>query len=302
MSKRALVQKEESKPDEKICFIISPIGEEGTPKNIKWKQVRKHIIDPVAEEKGYKTVRADNISKPGKITSQIVDYLRESDLVVADLSDSNPNVFYELGIRDAVRKPVILIRDSHFEIPFDIRDLSVLKYSLDLDEIEESKKELAEYIDAIEDSAFKVVSPVTVALMTPADDISATSQDFFKIILEKINSLERSQALADLLKVRAVALEPVRPIFPRVHSRGLDYQLQSMGINLIDRSPEELKQFEGVIGVACDHLSFIGKVRVNILKGVAWVNYDPVSGVYWLWEYGKESIWYYYDESLDSIA
>ena len=59
-------------PKKKSLFIISPIGSKGSDTRIFFNKVRKHIIDPVASEKGYKTKRADEISLPGRITSQII--------------------------------------------------------------------------------------------------------------------------------------------------------------------------------------------------------------------------------------
>ena len=91
----------------KRLFIISPIGDPGSEIRDTSDKVRRHIIDPPATERGYKTVRSDSISMPGRIDRQIVNHLMNDDLVVADLTDQNPNVFYELAIRHAVRKPVI---------------------------------------------------------------------------------------------------------------------------------------------------------------------------------------------------
>src|SRR5207245_4822666 len=91
------------------CFVISPIGEEGTEIRRRADRVFKHIIEPVVEECGYKAVRADQISKPGIITSQIIQHLAEDPLVIADLAGHNANVFYELAVRHVTRKPVIQI-------------------------------------------------------------------------------------------------------------------------------------------------------------------------------------------------
>jgi len=189
---------------EKTCFIISPFGKKGSPDYIYFLQVRKYIIDAVVKEKGYKTTRADDIEAPGKITTQIINYLRDSDLVIADLSESNANVFYELAIRDAVRKPVILIRNSDFETPFDVRDQRYLKYSLDLDEIEESKKKLAGYIDAIENPTFEIISPVTIALIKLGDEISASIQDILQLILKHVRSRPREPQITPEEWVRLV--------------------------------------------------------------------------------------------------
>src|SRR5437899_11104024 len=102
------------------CFVISPIGEAGSETRHRADQVFKHIIQPVARDCGYNAVRADHISKPGIITSQIIEHLAQDPLVIADLSGHNPNVFYELAVRHVARKPVIQITQVGEPIPSDV--------------------------------------------------------------------------------------------------------------------------------------------------------------------------------------
>ena len=64
------------------------------------------VIDEVAEKKKYEVIRSDQISEPGDITSQIIQHLFDDEIVVADLTDHNPNVFYELAVRHMLGKPV----------------------------------------------------------------------------------------------------------------------------------------------------------------------------------------------------
>lgn len=145
----------------KDLFIISPIGPRNSETRVHFDKVRKHIIDPVAREKGYRTTRSDDIAKPGRITSQIIDRLKNDSLVVADLSRKNPNVYYELAIRHAVQKPVILIGESELDIPFDLAAQRVIPYSLDPDDIIEAKRQLLSQIEAVESDNFIFDSPVT---------------------------------------------------------------------------------------------------------------------------------------------
>ena len=84
-----------SDPSSKKLFIISPIGDPLSENRVRSDQVKKFIIDPIAEKMGYKTCRADGISQPGIITDQIIERLLNDELVVADLTDQNPNVFYK---------------------------------------------------------------------------------------------------------------------------------------------------------------------------------------------------------------
>ena len=93
----------------KKCFIASPIGAAGSDERHRSNLVKKYIIDEAVNPLGYKTVRADEIDKSGEITTQIVSDLIDADLLIADLTGQNANVFYELAIRHSFRKPYIQI-------------------------------------------------------------------------------------------------------------------------------------------------------------------------------------------------
>jgi len=94
---------------ETTCFIIAPIREEDSEQRIRSDKVLKHIIKPAVEKYELRAIRADHISSPGMITSQIIQHILKDRIVIADLTDHNPNVFYELALRHAFRKPVIQI-------------------------------------------------------------------------------------------------------------------------------------------------------------------------------------------------
>lgn len=84
---------------ERICFVI----DEGAETRRRSEQVLKHIIGPAAENCGYAVVRSERDARPGIITHQIIQHLLDDPLVVADMTEHNPNVFYELAPRHAVQ-------------------------------------------------------------------------------------------------------------------------------------------------------------------------------------------------------
>ena len=148
----------------KECFIICPIGPEGSESRNRSDKIFKHLFQPVLEEFGYNPIRADQIDKVGNITSQIIDFLVEAPLVIADLSEHNPNVFYELGIRHTVRKPYIQFIAKGDRLPFDVAAIRSIEIDhTDLDSVESAKKILRNQIRAYEEGA-DVDSPVSVAL------------------------------------------------------------------------------------------------------------------------------------------
>jgi hypothetical protein len=105
----------------KSCFFISPIGSAESAERVASNKLLKFIIEPVLKRCGYKNpVRADQITQPGVVTSQIFTKLWNDDLVIADLSGSNPNVFYELAVRHIARKPCVLTIRKSERLPFDV--------------------------------------------------------------------------------------------------------------------------------------------------------------------------------------
>ena len=181
--------------EEKVCFVISPIGDEGSDIRERSDLTYEYIIRPVVEEFGYHLTRADYIKEPGIITSQIIDQIVESPLVIADLSDNNPNVFYELAIRHIIQKPYIQMMRFGQKIPFDITGLRTIPFDIDLESADSAKKELFDQINSIQNGKFNKNNPITSAIhqsniqkmLASSEDIN--SDDFSKIVLESVSEL-----------------------------------------------------------------------------------------------------------------
>ncbi len=102
-----------------ICFYVTPIGDDGSEQRKHADLFMGSIVQPAIEELGLRVVRADQIGSPGMITTQVIEHIKLSRLVVADLSTLNPNVFYEMALRHACRLPVVQIIRKVDRIPFD---------------------------------------------------------------------------------------------------------------------------------------------------------------------------------------
>lgn len=105
----------------KKSFVITPF-------NTKFDGIWQHCIKPAVESLGHLIIRGDDIFKPGSIITDIVQSISDADYIIADLSDPNPNVYYELGFSHALNKPVILITQDLSSLPFDLRHQRVIKY------------------------------------------------------------------------------------------------------------------------------------------------------------------------------
>lgn len=151
--------------DQKICFIIAPIGEPESDTRKRSDQVLKHIIKPAASACNYHAVRADEIDKPGIITSQVIQHVLDDALVVADLTERNPNVFYELAIRHAIRRPIVQLIQKGEQIPFDVAGTRTLYVDHhDLDSAAEAKDQIIEQIRALEEDPADIETPISVSL------------------------------------------------------------------------------------------------------------------------------------------
>ena len=165
-------------------------------------QLLNYVIKPVIERCGYETVRADAISNPGLITPQVIDHLFKDELVVADLTYRNPNVFYELALRHASKMAVINIKDPSEGIPFDVSGLRTIDVDFRfIASMDECKRELERQVRSIEKDPDSVVTPVSFTLALLSTDQRENSQA--KLNIELMSGLQSIKAELDEIKRRA---------------------------------------------------------------------------------------------------
>ncbi|MHB8150648.1 MAG: hypothetical protein ACYDIB_10835 [Desulfobulbia bacterium] len=118
------------------AFVLMPFAEE-------FEDVYQYLISEGLANAGYTVKRADDIKSQNNIIGDIVKGIITSDLIVADLTGANPNVYYELGIAHALNKKVILITQEIDDLPFDLRSYRVVGYSVHFAKMNQAKKELS---------------------------------------------------------------------------------------------------------------------------------------------------------------
>jgi hypothetical protein len=112
------------------CFVISPIGAEGSTIREHADDVYDYIIKPAMTACGIEAVRSDQLREPGRISDHMFRELLTDDLCIALLTDHNPNVFYELAVAQAAARPLIILLHKGQSLPFDIQDLRCVYYDL----------------------------------------------------------------------------------------------------------------------------------------------------------------------------
>ncbi|MDR7057754.1 hypothetical protein J2W70_005155 [Pseudomonas koreensis] len=169
-----LNQKEDAVEWSKICFYITPIGSEESIERKHADLFMSSLVQPALEELGLTVVRADHIGDPGMITTQVLEYLKRSKLAIADLSYLNPNVFYEVALRHALRLPVVQIIRKSDRLPFDVNQSRTLVF--DTTDIYSLIPKLQTYRAEIANQARKAIDdPESVG-----NPISIFYPDFYK--------------------------------------------------------------------------------------------------------------------------
>ncbi len=157
----------------KRCFVISPIGEEGSVEREHADDVFDYIIKPAMDECGIKAFRSDHIVEPGLISNQMYDAILNFDMCVAVLTFKNPNVYYELAIAQAANKPVIILLQKGDQLPFDIKDLRCVFYDLKPRNLFEKVyiSQIIDYIKSLESVNWKISSQIPgLSSITQSDE------------------------------------------------------------------------------------------------------------------------------------
>jgi len=114
-----------------------------------YNELYEEVIKAICEEFKFHAIRADEKYGPGIIIADIEKEIRESQIIIADISPLNANVYYELGFAHALRKEVILIAEKNTKLPFDISPFRTLFYENSISGKTQIEQELRKHIEAI---------------------------------------------------------------------------------------------------------------------------------------------------------
>jgi len=183
-----------SRPPTKRCFVISPIGPESSEIRAHADDVFTHIIEHVLKPLDYLVERGDRIEEIGSIIGQFIRRIAEAQLVIADLTGANQNVFYELGVSHALRKATILLMRTGDKVPFDIGDQRIIEYTLNIRDAEQSRKRLADQVKRCEETGFKAGSSPMDFAIEMLSKSSRPDDNLTGALLEKIGELQAAMA------------------------------------------------------------------------------------------------------------
>jgi predicted nucleotide-binding protein len=214
------------------------------------------VVERVVRHFSLSVRRADKIVAPGLITSQVIASLANARFIIADISDANPNVMYELGVAHSLQKPVIILSEKHNRLPFDLAVTRIIIYDLSVQgmgSLEGRLTETVDYLMTAETSSSVGISPVQVALDASRDrsheppigdggkaDSNESVLAMLGDIRERMASIERR--ISDLDDRRSTKEgEPISPYSRKIfivhgHDDGLRLELRNF-LSQLDFQP-----------------------------------------------------------------
>lgn len=171
----------ENQNNNKKCFVMMPFSDSIDYEPNHFTKVYEQIITPAIKKAGYEPVRVDQNKISDQIIKKIFEEITEADMAICDLSTNNPNVLYELGLRHAFDKPVVLIKDNKTSNIFDIQGISIVQYRSErlYDEVLDDVNQIAGAIIANSNnkSGYSIVNLVKLSKATYNDEEIDNSKD-----------------------------------------------------------------------------------------------------------------------------
>lgn len=219
-------------------FVIMPFGTKVVPHApdaaLDFDRVYRELIYPAAEHAGWEALRIDEAPQVGSINDHYLAELFKADLVLADISIPNGNVYYELGIRHAIASGgTVLIALKETSIPFDLAAHHVLQYAAEPESWDGTRFRIAATLRKYVHSPFN--NPVRAFLERIAVAASPT-QDFHTFERDLSARLDRARNVDQLVAVwfwvKHLSPVPVAPLL-ELADRLAEYQEWQMAAEVL---------------------------------------------------------------------
>lgn len=260
--------------NKKICFVISPLGKDNSETRRAAEGLINSVIKPTLIEMDFDVIAPHEIDNPGSITTQVIKYLLNADLVIANLTELNPNVMYELAVRHAKRLPVVSVVENSTILPFDIATERTIFYQNDMNGVLELKVRLKKaVIEAMQETEpdnpiYRVIKSELIHEIASAksDDVESyilNRLDDLSLQMSRIsNNIGRKPSLdfTSNLKTIDITLEPINGIF-QDETKIMDIIMESANVFSI-AGPQKLTNGNLSITVTYFGLSTEGRKKL----------------------------------------
>ena len=223
----------------KKCFIVTPIGSDASTTRRAADGLINAVMKPVLEKLGFQTFVAHEIASPGSITRQVIEHIVYDDLVIANLSELNPNVMYELAVRHCVGLPIVVLAENGTRLPFDISDERTVFFQNDMYGV----VDLAPRLEAAIDAALIIGEPDNPVYRVTQSRVlreSVEPDDAQAFLIRKLDYIE---SFISEVKLRGVLPPP--PPSPPSRSPEIDNYL--INVNNADVDKGSLLEFISLI-------------------------------------------------------
>jgi hypothetical protein len=195
------------------CFILMPISDPDGYASGHFKRVYQDLFVPACEAAGFRAVRADDVREANFIHEDLLRRLLNAPMALCDLSTRNPNVLFELGLRQAFDKPVVLVQEVNTPRIFDISLLRATDYRSGLlyREVLEDQKAISAVIEATQrasvegrgiNSLVRLLSLPQPATFKEVQD--AEKDPVYQLIRAEINALREDFHRARQVQPRSI--------------------------------------------------------------------------------------------------
>ncbi|HCR0683652.1 hypothetical protein UXO39_09270 [Enterobacter hormaechei] len=194
-------KEQETEKLERSCFVIMPIADMAGYDPRHFDRVYSHLIKPACLASGFQPVRADEVNNSNLIVLDILKRIVESDIAICDLSGRNPNVMYELGLRQAFNKKTVLIKDDRTISPFDVQAFRYCEYdsSLRIDNafnnIKSLEKAISSTFEADSNDVNSIVQLLSIEPAKVGEKTQLSKQDtlIFETLNQILNKIDQPQ-------------------------------------------------------------------------------------------------------------
>ena len=226
----------------KSCFVIMPYGKKSDADHseIDFDYIYTEVIQEPVERAGLNCIRCDELEEAGSIHDDMFTYIASAEVAIVDITTLNPNVFYELGARHALKKSVtILLRKRGADLPFNISGMRVIEYPDEKGSYREIREKIQRFIEngLVNDETDSPIFPVLKRLQSG------------QIALDKSRRIDKAESYTSTMKSHAGQKIEIRT--GDIHKwKGVDVWVNSENTNmqmarLYDRNLSALIRYYG---------------------------------------------------------